>query len=613
MSDPASDVLRHAVSEFFEALRPAEHEIPWPPPTFQGLQTLAGQAKKGTRWGKHACRQLEVLGHASLIVRRLKDDPVIEQRDSPWTIELDVTGISAIVGWMSIPRPLDEIYLDLYRFVNRARRYFRAGDRESEQFYLWLRGQYQAWDEIAENCSRGRECPVPYEKLSLPYFFPWLRFDGRVLAGVVGNVLRRGMGPDASMLTIIEDGKLTPIIFYEHISDGVFHCRRLYKGETPEQVRLFVEAEERPISYVKRATIECLRGIYAADRQFALDGDRAKHTATVLKWFVSNRPTPETGAESGKLDGLSREQQQAAQREVVIDQHAGRNPHLIIEPMPHVLMGVLSALDGIEMRRPERSALADSADESEQQEEEEAVWGLPLTSLLPNIWIRTPEGTLQVDLQSRANVTISEALLLEIADVLSNVRSLHDATDQLARVVAREMPYGGLSLDAPGIAGGVLRAGMRPFRREAPALLRTLRWTLSLLGSPLRFVLQSGSTGVLVGVLDGSLSRIVLMEMSPERPLPEAWVKLCQDKSIGFVHFLFRLETQHPLAGVGVAPRDRSDRVPAIIIGPGRRLQYYPDNAIGAELARHFRGLGIVNALDLLPDLFAASEPAEHA
>ncbi|GEM_PF-4695904 len=594
MSDPASDALRYAVSGFFDSLRPVtRQQMPWPPPTFQSLRSVAGQAKEGTLWGEHACRQLEVIERSSLVVRRLKGSPVIERRDSPWTVELDVTRISAIVGWMSVLRPLDEIYHDLYQILNRARRYFRAGDRESEQFYLWLRGQYQAWDEIAENCSRGRECPVPYEKLSLPYFFPWLRFDGRVLAGLVGNVLRRAMGPDASMLTVIEDGQLTPIIFYEQISEGVFHFRRLYKGETEQQVRLLLAAEGRPVSYVKRATLQCLKGIWAADRQFALDGDRAKHTASVVKWFISNRPAPEAGEGCDELAARSSAQRKVAQQEVIIAQDAGRNPHLIIEPMPHVLVGVLAALNDIEVREPE----AQSGGKK---------WGLPLTSLLPNIWIRTPEGMLRVDLHSSINVTITEALLLEIADVLSNVRSLHDAADQLARVIALEMPYGGLSLDAPGIAGGVLRAAMRPFRKEAPALLRTLRWTLSLLGSPLRFVLQSGSTGVLVNILDGNVSRIVLMGIQADSPLPEAWVELCQDSSIGFVHFLFRLETQSRIAGLGAAPRDGSDRVPSISIGPGRRLEYYPDNAIGAELARHFRGLGIVNALDLLPDLFAA-------
>jgi hypothetical protein len=131
---------------------------------------------------------------------------------------------------------------------------------------------------------------------------------------------------------------------------------------------------------------------------------------------------------------------------------------------------------------------------------------------------------------------------------------------------------------------------------------------MSLLGSPLQFVLQSGATGVLVNFLDGDLARVDVLEMDPRQPLAAEWRRLCRDRSIGFVHFVFRLDTM-PGAGTGnwawrgLEP-GAYETPPTVIIGARKRLQYYPDNAIAAEIARHFLGLGMVNMLDLLPDLF---------
>ncbi|MEA3401007.1 MAG: hypothetical protein U9R79_07125 [Armatimonadota bacterium] len=396
------------------------------------------------------------------------------------------------------------------------------------------------------------------------------------------------------MLTVIEDGQDTPLVLYERVEDGLFKLWRLYKGETVEQVRALLADEDLPIAYTKRVTIQCLRDMREAERLFIEDGHRERHTSRVVKLLIENRPPadePEVPEQAPSIYA-----QFDIRQQVVLEhpEEVGREPNLMIEPLPPALLGALCALRDVHIQPPEEGETP----------------GLPLAGLLPNIWVTTGDGTLHIELGAGTDLTVSESLILEMADVLSNVRDLRGAWQALSQVVAREMPYGGLNFGTPGLTGRLIRAVTRPFRKEAMTLLRTLRWTMSLLGSPLQFVVQTGSTGLLVNFTDGDLSRVDLLEMSADAPLPQEWRRLCADRRVGFVHFIFRLDTTP-----GAALRDRvegntqsgSDAAPpSITLGAQRRIQYYPDNAIANELARHFLGLGMLNVVDLVPDLFAS-------
>ena len=614
----AEERLRNAVRDFFESLRSPVASPARSSPEYAELVDAATTAKSGTYWGEHACRQLQMVDDCSILVRQPDGSTTEHPGDGPWTLELDHTRINAIEGDMSFPCEIDATYERLYWIFCGYRRYYHLGNSEEEEFYLWLREQYQAWCEVAENCSRPAGEAVSYEELSLPFFFPWMRFDGDACAAIVRNVARRVLGDEASMLTVIEDGDATPLVFYERVKDGLFTLARLYKGETLPQVRELLCEAELPVAYTKRATIDCLRDIWRAERAFLVDGQRAIHTAAVMKAFLEDRPSSDEEAETAPEDDTAT-QQMTPPEPVRLEgaEGIGVTSNLVIEPMPAALVGALCALQDVDLRRESEDQddgqnEEESAEEVEEAQEggdgetEEA--GLPLSALLPNVWIKTGDRKLHIDLGAEFDVIVSESLVLETTDALANVRSLRDAWRSLAHVIAREMPRGGLEFGVPGLIGSIVRFGTRQLRREAPGMLRTMRWTMALLGSPLQFVLQSGSTGVLVNFLDGDLAGVELLEMKPNEPLAAEWLKLCRDRSIGFVHFIFRIER---LSGIkagdwvwGDVEPGQYNAPPTIMISPQRRLQYYPDNAIADAIGRHFLGLGMVNLIDLLPDLF---------
>jgi hypothetical protein len=596
VSERAAEELRRAARDLLELMRGAGPVLPKAAleSAFERLYTIAARSAGATETGARACRQLEGVRDASLIVRHLGRPPTRDERPgSRWTVEMDDTGLEALIAEVSIARRLDDLYELLYRSITAARRYYRLGDADSEAFYLWLRGQHRAWLGIAHSCGLSAETEARYDRLSLPFFFPWMRFRGDTLARLMQGLIRRVLGEQASMLTVIEDGPDTPLLMYEQVEEGVFSFIRLFKGETIAQVRALLAAERRPIAYVKRAPIECLRGIWEAEKAFIRDGHRARHTATVVKLLIGNRPDERPPAPSQTGEPCSDERRGGSDDTGAGDRRRlGTDPNLRIQPMPPATLGLLGAWNDVHVEPASTGAV-----------------DLPLLEMMPNITVLTGDRALNVELGSSTDLTVSESLLLEAADVLSNTRDLRSASRALSQILAREMSSGGLEIGPRGLAGRAVKSIVRPFRREAPGMLRTLGWTISLLGSPLQLALQSGSTAVVVNFTDGDLARVDIVRAPADEPLPAVWMELCSEGPVGFVHFIFRPGTMS-LPGLQRRPElDLQSRrlvtTPSITVSPGRCIEYYPDNAIAKELARHFVGLGALNAVDLLPDLFA--------
>jgi hypothetical protein len=517
----------------------------------QEAQRHAGEAPAG----KAACRALELLASASVRVVRLPDGPDLEivHHGARWTLDLSLSEVSRCLDDLSVCSSLETVYEFLHQAMNRNLKYFPLGDREEERFYLWFHGQYRVWLALAENTRLlGSGGPPPHPGVQVPLALPWEAYDGAVLARFVNELVRRLLGKQASMLTVISDGGETPFVLYERVEDGVFGQMQLFKGYSLAEVRACLAAQGLPVIYTKRVCIGTLRQIWRWHVQYMKEGGKATYVANVLSLLAHE---------------------------------------MEFTPLPAVVQGALSA-------RRDIHGLLDCAPGA-----------LPA---LPNLEVQVGRDSLRVDMGAALDLRISAPLLLELSDALAHSRGLAAAYGSLSAVLARGAASRTICLSPRGFLGWLVRwlASLR--LAQMPALLRTMTWSLKLLGSPLRIVLQMGTRGFLLRFDDGQLARVDSLPLCADESPAEVWRRLCQDPEIGFVHFVIGLSPRRAsprFARSGKANARRSH----LRLRPHRRRRprgqdagsaYYPDSAIAGALLKHFQGLGLLTLCDLIAEPF---------
>jgi len=505
---------------------------------------------------RQACVALDRLANTSLRVLRLCGGHDLEIRcQASWTLEITDSEVHRCQGDLGALEELDALYDFLLCAVNRNLKYYRLGDPESEEFYLWFHSHYQAWLQIVENCrAAASDAAVPHPRLQMPFVFPWMRYDGATLARFVNAVVRRGLGNEASMLTVIEDEGDTPYVLYEQITGGSFGLARLFKAQSLAEVRAVLAAAGLPVVYVKRVDVEYLRQTREEERKYVAEGDKRRHMVAVLS---------------------------------ILAHHVG------FDPLPPFAVGLLSAWRDVHLPKGQSGATGTALPEP----------------LLPNLDVQVGGEGLRVDTGGTLTLRLADSLVLELIGALSHVRGLAAAYESVSLLLARALASRSIKLAAPGLLGAVLRLVPRRSVRQVPALLRTMTWSMRLLGSPLRIVVQAGEVGFLLHFLDGRLARVDMLSLDARARLGKVWLKLCQDPTVGFVHFAFRVPSA-ALRAAGVTRSAKANlRLAALRAAPRRESDakrlgsdplYYPENAIAEALLGQFKGLGLLRLCDFL-------------
>jgi hypothetical protein len=545
--------LRKHVRKLLEALLKADLDKACLDTALRVLQQAAQATAANAPSGKQACHALELMKKASCRVRRLPSGSDTEVRrlelEAPWTLEMTDAGVRRCLDELDNCGNLEATYRLLVAAIEGNLKYFPLGNEEKEQFYLWFHRQYQIWLEVAENSRfAGGDGPAPHPEVQIPLVLPWQRYDGAVLARFLRELVRRALGNRACMLTVIRDKDETPFVLYEYVEQGVFGTMHLFKGEQVHNVQAFLAARTLPVDYVKEIDIKHLVQIWEYERRYLREGGKGRFLHDVLGLL----------AEHAKLD-----------------------------PPPPLAQGIFTALRDIDISLDDTPA--------------------PVPAL-PNVEVRASRDLLRVDMGGKLNLSIADSLLFELCDALSHSRSLAAAYESCSAALALGAANRTICLAPGGLLGWLVKRIAAYRMAQAPAWLRTMTWSLKLIGSPLRMVVQIGSVGFLLTFLEGHLARVDSLRLDPKDLPQQVWQKLSSEQHRGFVHFVFTLSSAS--AGTsGVARLGKANARRAAYRGPVRRSRwrhrpsqsiYYPDNEIAGALLRHFEGLGLLNALDLL-------------
>jgi hypothetical protein len=548
--------------------------------TTKRLQALAPPVSPPEQWRRMAAeRAVELYAQASLRVSTGVSVAKLP-RDSRWTLDISAEEIESALEGFARPTSPGEIYDLLTATFTRRLRFFPLGRRIWEEFYVWFHQQSDQWLQVAEatNVSVGQD--QSWESgLQMPLVLPWEEYEARPLGRLVRSLVRCALGDHASMITVIEYRRETPYILYERVEKGEFSSVQLFKGYTEEEVRRCLKAQGRPVVYAKRANIGALIAVWRQHRRYCQHGQRCRFLVSVLARLAR---------------------------------------HVQFDPGPPSLAGLTRVLKDIrtENPRPQGGSGGGSL--------VGALGKLDIEGQVPGLELSVGADQLNVNTGAPYVIRIADSVVLQLVEALARSQGLASASDQIGEIIATAAARGHFAGLPCGPLRSIARLSARRSATRLPPMLAAAKWSLRLIGSPLRVALLLGDRIFVLHFIDGNLGRVQILpagqaagpqtQASPAGQVltdQEQWLALCRDDRIGFVHFLVNLQPAlaepRSLARVG-----RANRLRARQDAMARRLRFgerarglgiYPPHDIAEALLRQFKDLGVLKILDFLEGL----------